>query len=655
MKHLSLRHDIQFLRGFAILAVLVYHSDVVPLAGGYLGVDVFFVISGFLITTIVLRDLAAGHFSFARFYARRAKRLLPAAYSTLIVSTLLCAKILGPEQWQDFIKQLVGTVTFTANMVLPFQSGYFETAADGKPLLHTWSLSVEEQYYLCIPLLLCLIPSRWHFATLATLILLSMAICVVFVSFPFSYWRLPDIDSTTAAFYFLPTRAWEMLTGSLLAWLMLKHPDFCPNRWVKGSALALIGYLYTAPIGSVHPRESAILAVSATTVLLAGNSRWLIQNRLTRAVEKLGDWSYSLYLVHWPLFALARTAYLEEAPKSVKVGLVLAAIALAYLQYQYVEQRFRFGWQANRTKTFKWLAAASVMVVVLPISADWLRSQTVLPTAAPAEQTANWGFSQGCSTGKLIFENPRACSSSDQPEYALWGDSYAMHLLPGLKLETAVANSLIQITKSACAPILGVASLDRNYDATWAQGCLAFNEQALRFIENHPSIRYVLMSSPFSGYFDEGELTLFYNGSKMLGDRQIAIAQMLSTLDRLIAHGKTPILIAPPPRPGFNIGECWQHKQLNLLVLGRDDCNFLHDEHQASQSGVIKALNEIQARSRVKLFRLDDIICRDGYCITQLADGASIYRDGGHLSIAGARWLVPQLGLAEGFKSLPSR
>lgn len=646
MKTTSVRPDIQFLRGIAILAVLIFHSEVVPLSGGYLGVDVFFVISGYLITSIILRDLAADRFSFPRFYARRAKRLLPAAYCTLIFTSLLGATVLSAEQWDDFVKQLIGTVTFTANIVLPFQSGYFETAAESKPLLHTWSLSVEEQYYLCIPLMLYLIRPRWRFPALAVATLLSLSLCLIFVSFRLSYWRLPELDSPTAAFFFLPTRAWEMLTGSLLAWRMLKAPALNVTKRVKLPALLLIGYLCAAPIDSAHPRIDALLVVMATAVLIAGNSDWLAQNLLTRAVEKLGDWSYSLYLVHWPLFALARTTYLDAVPLYVKYLLLLAALVLAYLQFEYVEQRFRYGWQVNRNKTFKWLAAASLLVVITPLSADLLRSWNG-SAAKPTSRTPNWGLKQACSAGSLVFEHPEQCSSAAQPVYALWGDSYTMHLIPGLQNEKPIAESMIQITMAACAPILGLASLDKNYDETWAERCLAFNEKAIRFIESSPSIRYVIMSSPYSGYFDEGELTQFYQGKKIVGNRALAVEQMLTTLARLTASGKIPVLIAPPPRPGFDVGECWRHKQSGLLVLGRNDCNFRFEEHQVYQRGIIDSLTEVQQRSRSSLLRFDDILCEDGYCRTRLADGTSIYKDGGHLSVAGSEWAVPQLGLSK--------
>jgi len=155
-----LRQDIQFLRGIAVLFVVIYHSGLGILNEGYLGVDIFFVISGFLITKLILEKLAEDNFSFTDFYFRRAKRLLPALYSTLFFTTAIGVFFLTKSQWSDYLEQLLGALTFTANFVLPGQTGYFEQSSDGKPLLHIWSLSLEEQYYFILPLFLFLIPRK---------------------------------------------------------------------------------------------------------------------------------------------------------------------------------------------------------------------------------------------------------------------------------------------------------------------------------------------------------------------------------------------------------------------------------------------------------------------------------------------------------------
>ncbi|MFA7317221.1 MAG: acyltransferase family protein [Sulfuricella sp.] len=642
-----MRQDIQFLRGFAVLSVLLYHADIVHVRGGYLGVDIFFVISGYLITSIILRDLDNHQFSFSHFYLRRAKRLLPAAYSTLIFSTLLGYAFLTKGQWDDYIEQLIGTVTFTANFILPFQTGYFENAAAGKPLLHTWSLSLEEQYYLVTPFLLFMIPPRWRGWAFGGGMVASFIVCAIFVSFPFTYWRLPSIESGTLAFFLLPTRAWELLAGSLLAWFVRRSTSLVVPRVVKLVALLLVVCLIFLPIDSDHPRWNALLVVIATAIMLAGKSEWLPLNRATVSMAKIGDWSYSLYLIHWPLFAFAHNAYLGEVPNHIMLLLFFMSIMLAYMQYEFVEQRFRYNQQANNKRAFQWLAGASLLVILTPVPAlvaGYVKSKTNMPDFSYLS-LPNVGLHKICSEGK-VFVKPEDCSTSGKPTFAVWGDSYAMHLIPGLKTDPRIGNSMIQITKSACAPVLGIASIDSNYDENWAKECLTFNENAVKFFRDNDSIKYVIMSSSFSGYFDHGGLLLFYQGKKTKVDRTIAISQMVATIKELRAIGKHPIVVTPPPRAGFNIGECWERKATGLILLGRIDCNLDIDEYRSYQKGIIDAIKEVQNRTNVDVVWLDGIICDDEHCLTAI-DSTSIYRDEGHLTVPGSEWVVPQLNLAD--------
>lgn len=637
------RNDIQFLRGFAVLSVLFYHADIIPLLGGYLGVDIFFVISGYLITSIILRDIDNGTFSFSGFYLRRAKRLLPAAYNTLIFTTLLSYAFLTVPQWTDYIKQLIGAVTFTANLVLPFQTGYFENAAEGKPLLHTWSLSVEEQYYLTIPFLIYLIPSKWRGWALLVGAVISLIACLTFVSFPFTYWRLPTIDSQTIAFFSLPTRAWEMLVGSLLAWKSSNSILAVPRKY-KFAALLLIIVVTCFPIDSIHPRGDAVLVVLATAIILAGEKDWLPVNMVSRTMAKVGDFSYSLYLVHWPLFAFAHNAYLGDPPPLLKFALLLSAIALGYMQYQLVEQRFRYGWRANQKKTFQWLAGASLLVIVAPIPAVMGKQDQIL-------EPSFLGLNSACalgkgSVGKELFAHPEICMTGKEPIFAVWGDSYAMHLIPGLRKDPRIGDSMIQITKSACAPIIGIASIDANYDEKWASGCLKFNDDAIKFLQNHDSIKYVIMSSPFGGYFDDGVLSQFHHGKQITGNRSIAIEQFVITINKLRAIGKFAIVVAPPPAADFNIGECWGRVQSGLPVYGRSDCNIRAEEYRANQRGIINGLLEAQNRTQVDIVWMDKVLCKESVCRTSI-NNTSIYRDGGHLSVSGSEWVMPQLNLTD--------
>ena len=210
---MALRIDIQALRGLAVLLVILQHAKAGFIEAGFLGVDIFFVISGFLITGMLAKAIARGSFSFSEFYFRRAKRLLPAAYVTFATTAVLSYFLLDAAEWHDFTVQLAGAVTFTGNLALWQQTGYFEGAAALKPLLHVWSLAVEEQYYLLLPAAMALVPRRYWTAGNALLLFASLALCVVLT-----------FSSPNAAFYLLPARAWELALGSLAALWTARGP-----------------------------------------------------------------------------------------------------------------------------------------------------------------------------------------------------------------------------------------------------------------------------------------------------------------------------------------------------------------------------------------------------------------------------------------------
>lgn len=319
------RFDIQVMRGVAVLAVVLFHALPAYLPKGYLGVDIFFVISGFLITRILLRDIGRGTFSFARFYKRRAVRLLPASLTTLAVTTVLAAFFLTQAEMADYAKQLIGSLTFTANFALAQQTSYFGAAAETKPLLHIWSLSLEEQFYFVAPLLLWVTPKRRRPQLLIAGAVLSFALCWLFVSRP--EW-LTDSPKTAskAAFFMLPTRAWELLAGGICAWAMLKRPDLRVPQSLKIGALVGIAPILAIGVDAAHPGLDALIVVGLTSIVLLGQDGWLPSTESTRAVGIVGNWSYSLYLVHWPLFAFAYVSYGQTPPQPVLILLVFVAL-----------------------------------------------------------------------------------------------------------------------------------------------------------------------------------------------------------------------------------------------------------------------------------------------------------------------------------------
>ncbi|MGH9550193.1 MAG: acyltransferase family protein, partial [Terriglobales bacterium] len=324
------RTDIQALRGLAVLLVVLYHTRLNFLAAGYLGVDVFFVISGFLITGLVKRAIEQKRFLFSEFYFRRAKRLLPAAYLTFLVTAALAPFFLDGNELRDFAEQMIGAVTFTGNLVLWQQTGYFQTAAELKPLLHVWSLAIEEQYYLILPAALVLIPSRYWLACSMGILIVSLVL-----------WVVGGYFKPVATFYLLPTRAWELAMGSIGALIAARNRlrQLASLLFVP-SVIALFA-IPVFPIGRSHPGPDAIIVCVATLLVILRNHPWSNVTAPARALAWVGDFSYSLYLVHWPIFAFASNAWVGEPPgllpPIVRIFAFLLSLSLAYLLYRYVE------------------------------------------------------------------------------------------------------------------------------------------------------------------------------------------------------------------------------------------------------------------------------------------------------------------------------
>ena len=643
-----MRRDIQFLRGIAVLVVVFFHAGAGGFANGFLGVDVFFVISGFLITSIILRELANGRFSLRNFYLRRAKRLLPAIYCTLIVTSLTSYFFLTPEQWKHYLDQLFGAVSFTANMVLPFQVGYFQQAAEAKPLLHIWSLSLEEQYYLTLPFLLMLTPCRWRGVLLLTAFVVSLVVCVTLVTFPIDYWRTPEVDSAQWAFYLFPTRAWELLAGSLCALVMLRKPGLRVPLFAKVLALLVIGVIVGFPLDPVHPRGDALLIVLATATLLLGRDDWLPRHFALRAVERVGDWSYSLYLVHWPLFAFAYIGYLGDIPAAARAVLVLVAFVLGYLQYRYVEEPFRHGWQSESARAWGWLGAATAMVFLVPapmiIAAR--AGGMVVPDDLLQKRQYTYGLSQACANRYGARESEPPCTSGERPRTAVWGDSYAMHLIPGLLDNPDVPSPLVQLTLSVCGPVLDIAPIRSDKSLEWSRHCLRHNRSAFATISAMDSVEYVFMSSSFDRYLREGGPGFLEGELERTRDVSFAITKLVETIRSLRRAGKTPLLVSPPPRAGFNVGECLERKARGLVVLGRSDCDLSRSAYERADHEIIAALGEVQRLSSVEIIWLSDFMCDDDRCAVEQG-GSPIYVDEGHLSVFGSERSLREIGVAE--------
>jgi peptidoglycan/LPS O-acetylase OafA/YrhL len=637
---LTYRHEIDGLRAVAVIPVILFHAGFTIFSGGYVGVDVFFVISGYLITSIVISELQDGNFSIARFYERRARRILPALFFVILCCLPFAWMWMLPAELKAFSQSIVAVVFFASNILFWREEGYFAPSAELKPLLHTWSLAVEEQYYLLFPVFLLL---TWRFG-------LSRVFWMIAATAAFSLllsewgWRY----APGANFYLAPTRAWELLAGSMCAfWLSVRAPRTSNTLSLAGLALILFAIFQfddTTPFPSIY--ALAPVAGAALIILFGGTGTWTARLLSTRGFVGIGLVSYSAYLWHQPLFAFARIRSIAEPAPELMTGLAALSLGLAYLSWRFVEQPFRKGRESilpTRRSVFAYSGAAAAVFVAIGVGGHLSDGAASRP--APVGITfqdalkagridPNYGLSSDCE-GRFTLSVK--CRTSAAPEAILWGDSYAMHLAPSLAASPSEL-SFIQHTKSQCSPIVDISLIG---DITPWRDCLAFNDQVLDYIKNNTSAKYVIVSSPYA--IIEPNIDIYFRDGRVESrDQYKIVLEKIEKTNRLIeSFGKQMIIVSPTPRSGTDIGQCL----LRAATFGDPSsvCDFDRAESLAKFGKQYRLLKEVSKFAPVVW--LDDLICTDETCHAML-DNTFVYRDTGHLSIEGGRHLGRKFDLA---------
>jgi peptidoglycan/LPS O-acetylase OafA/YrhL len=632
------RSDIQALRGLAVLLVVLDHANIPFLSGGFLGVDIFFVISGFLMTIIITEALDAGRFSFKEFYARRARRLLPAAYATITITAIAGYFLLDSFEFQQLFWQTVGAFGFFANHILWQQTDYFSSGADLKPLLHLWSLSIEEQFYLFLPLMLFVAGRRWRVPGVALLTIVSLAGCL---------WLLSR--SPSAVFYFLPTRAWELGLGALTALLASKLPNTLPSSLIRMPAIFILVALPFLVDEKGHPGFATLAICIATALLLAIPGRRDLHSSLKPLVW-FGNRSYTLYLVHWPIFAFANNMMLGTIPASIKLMLLGACLVAMEIQFRWIEQPFR-----QLKMTYRSVALlVLVPVAVLGVMALLLQR---IPASETAWRTHNHGLSSQCLSPQLFQDRPE-CRTSSEPGMFVWGDSFAMHLMQGLAATSP--EGIQQGTRVFCGPMIGLAPVGgAQFGRHWAERCLAFNRSIIAHLEQSPHILIVVLSSSFVQYLPEadprsGSVLREQNGSTGLqgADPDILLEALSETARTLRRMGKRVVVIAPPPASSGDPARCISRLMAGVPTFPSvQACDFSYAEYLQHRHSLLRFLAYVEARDIAPVIRFDDYLCSSGRCITTL-DRTPLYQDSTHLSIPGSRLLGQTLDLGQKVRRL---
>lgn len=567
------RKDIDGLRSLAILPVIIFHAHLGILTGGYVGVDIFFVISGYLITGILARECEQGRFSLLNFYDRRVRRIFPALFVVFAFTILVSLLVMLPSEFARFGRSLWGACLFASNIIFWGQTNYFDDPSLDNPLLHTWSLSVEEQFYVLWPLVL-LVGLRYLKGRRFSAILLGLTVSSLILA----EWLVTKSPRT--AFYMFPARAWELGFGAIIALNMVPTT----RSKLVNESLAMTGLLLIAltvvfyDASTRFPGISAIPpCLGAALIIYAGQNRedTLVSRLLSlRPLVFIGLLSYSLYLWHWPIFSLFE---LHFGPPSelLRMALIAATFACGYGSWRFVERPFRSG-SAGVTQARRRVAVAVAVMAVFGGVGYTISAHRGFPSRLPEQAVAADIQSRrpsspyvGCNASRdfqpadvardCVFTTPRKIKQ----QALIWGDSHAGPFYDVLKAELAGMNMEVRRgTRAGCVPLIGIVQVDPAGDGD--EPCLEFNEMFVRMVEQDPDIRLILVTGRWGrlsgrkiGVAEYRSLVDKTNSepSAQLTERLLGPA-LEKTLQRLSKNGAAIILVGPNPEFPVEVPKC---------------------------------------------------------------------------------------------------
>jgi peptidoglycan/LPS O-acetylase OafA/YrhL len=624
------REDIDWLRAIAVLAVVAFHFETPGIFGGFVGVDIFFVISGYLITGIIQSELQSGTFYFARFYERRVRRLLPALYAMVALSAIPSFHYLLTSERHEFFRSITAVVTFTSNFFFWFQTGYFDHAAVEKPLLHTWSLAVEEQFYLALPLLLWGVTRLTRGARLALPILLG---ALALLSFGLCVWLMGSGRSANA-FFMSPPRAWEFLIGGLVATPGLPVlRNALAQQVARGVALVLLAIpIFSLRQGPGFPGVNALApCIGAALFIWSGIEVPTLprgQYSPLRVVQFFGRISYSLYLWHWPLFTFARFSKNSLVLDPVdKAGLFALTVAISYLSWWFVEQPFRRG-ELAPTRRAAFRMAGLTTVLLLGGSAVGISiSQTASDTDRAALQLESYNAydyqplyrSGSCfATGGEAFGAACLAPLSGKTNVLLWGDSLAAHYFHGLAGTTDPnAVNILQATQAACMPTLNAAAQGYAY-------CRSLAARMDRFFgDSKPDL--VILSADWLEYSRPPR----FDGM---------IADLKQTIARLNGLGIPVVLLGPSVQFRATLPSMLVRAQLRHVDPRPED--FVLPDIFVLDAKMKAAL---PAHEKFSYLSVVDAICPARQCPLTIDGGIPLAWDHAHLTAEGSVYVVERL------------
>lgn len=637
------RPDIEGLRAIAILLALGYHADVPGFSGGYVGVDIFFVLSGYLITWLLVYEAEeTGAISLGKFYARRTRRLLPAMVVMLIATVIVGAVIYAPFEQRGLASTAIATATYWSNIHFAnLATDYLSPASETNPFLHTWSLSVEEQFYLLWPLFVMLLlgVAHWQGRKVNHRRLWWGAILLTGLSFALSAY----LTSTRQpwAFFLLPARAWEFAAGALAVLL----PKFLKID-LPGGMISVLGWVGFGGLVAANlffdrstpfPGIAALLPVLATVLLLwagAGPAETGITKLLSlRPMQEIGRLSYSWYLWHWPVLVFA-TANNTRLPLWVRLGLLGVSLLLAAASYRFVESPIRYHRVLVRRSGYSLAMAACITILGLGLTYGWWQlsvNWAKLPQQARFTQVIDELpeiYNTGCHADffetDLKVENCTAGPADASRSLVLFGDSHAAQWYPALEqMANEQSWRLISLTKSAC-PAVDLLKFHPRMGRDYVE-CSVWRQAALQLMKELKPDLVVVSSSASQIQPSEWQ------------------PGMERILDVLSEISRSVVLLRDTPYPGFDVPRCLARHHWGAAITPVPACEITI-ANKASLELYNLQLQTAAHYPNVFVVDMEPYICPEMPCQLE-RDELILYRDSHHLSVPFVKSLTETLAV----------
>ena len=640
--HQKYRKDIDGLRALAILPVIFFHAFPQIVPGGFIGVDIFFVISGYLITTIIISSLEHDRFTLVGFYIRRIRRIIPALVLVLLITALVGWYILFSSEFENIGKHILSSAGFVQNFTLWNEIDYFDRPAEVKPLLHLWSLSVEEQFYILWPVLLVYAwKHRWNAVYVISLIALISFMSNIFLTY----------RNTSAAFYFPVTRFWELMIGSLLAYLVLHQSRMINNyaniRSFIGLAL-IIFTIFSLNEEKLFPGWWALLPVlGAASIISSGKDSWINRHILSnKLLVGIGLISYPLYLWHWPIFSFLRITEPDPSSLELSVAILLSA-ALATLTMYAIENPFRYKGNPHNKAVILLLLLAATGVLGGGI---WLTDGNLSRLSNVQERLSGGNTlalfkstrrSDGsCKelNGIEKVDEEICLSTSSDPEILFVGDSHAMALFSAIKTGDIDLKAIL-IAAHSCAPFPNL-YYEPDPRKSWSNNCTQVARHALHVANSIKSIRTVVLVNN-KGISTAPAKYYLRKNSKKLGGLEAFVNGYGGLIKGFFSLEKNVVLVSDTPWLLKRPDQCLNRLpfvSVNSCDVSLDTVNNNHMRIRFEQGvGVLS-----HYFPDMKIYRPINYLCHNNVCASKI-DGNWIYYDTNHLNTYGSRLLLSDM------------